>query len=85
MDFTDEEILSNAFRRNLMPTYQCKRCLAKLEIKRKENKEERNITFDPKITPYGGPYPHQNTLECPLLQGLTEEELSRITSIEKIR
>ena len=60
-----------------MPVYQCKICLARLEIKEKE----RNITFDRRFTPYGGPYPHRNTLECPLMKGLSEEELARLDSV----
>ena len=63
-----------------MPVYQCRICLAKLEIKGKE----RNITFDSKLTPYGGPYPHRNTLECPLVRGLPEEELARLDSVKTV-
>jgi len=51
--------------------FQCKRCLAILVV----NGNTRDITFDPKFTPYGGPFPHPMVIDCPLVKGLSIDEL----------
>jgi len=50
---------------------QCRTCLAILVIEG----NTRDLRFDPVKTPYGGPYPHKMIADCPLLKGLSIDEL----------
>lgn len=64
-----------------MPIYICKVCHGRLSV----SGNTRDIDFTDKgKTPYGGRYPHASTLECPLMQGLSEEQLKAHPQIEVV-